>query len=40
MIELLESIVSFIAGIIACGFGFSVMLAGIKIMFTGLGWLI
>jgi hypothetical protein len=38
MIELFFNLVSSIAGIITTGLGFAVVLTGIKIMITGLGW--
>lgn len=38
MIELITGLVSFIAGIITAGVGFTVVLAGLKIMHTGIGW--
>ena len=40
MIEFALNIVSFIAGVFTAGFGFAVTLAGLKILYTGLGWLI
>ena len=39
MIEFVFSIVNFIAGVFTAGFGFAVALAGLKILYTGLGWL-
>ena len=39
MIDLLFSIVNFIAGIITSGLGFAITLAGLKIIYIGLGWL-
>lgn len=38
MIDLLTGFVSFIAGVIISGVGVSVILAGVKILYTGLGW--
>lgn len=40
MIDLIFSIVNFIAGVFTAGFGFALALAGFKILYTGLGWLI
>ena len=40
MIEILWNFVNFFAGVIVAGLGFTVTLAGLKIMYTGIGWLI
>ena len=40
MLDILFNFVNFMAGIIVAGLGFTVTLAGLKIMYTGLGWLL
>ena len=39
MIDILYNFVSIIAGLVTAGLGFTVILAGIKILLTGFGWM-
>ena len=40
MSDFIFGLINFIVGVCMAGFGFTIVLAGLKILYTGLGWLI